>query len=157
MSFYRNLLVGFAVAAIAMPILAENNTSASQTNAAGTSTTQSQTANTIELSESGVTTTDTTGTTGTSATTDTNKSTVNSGEATKQDVATTSESKVDLNKATVKDLLTVKGLNATKAKAIVAYRKKHGDFKSTEELNQVKGFKKIKGDDLKKITDQLTI
>lgn len=65
--------------------------------------------------------------------------------------------KIDLNKATAKDLMKVKGLNAKKAKAIVAYRKKHGDFKSVEELNQVKGFKAMKSDSLQQIEDQLTI
>src|SRR5690242_4610647 len=47
--------------------------------------------------------------------------------------------KVDLNKASTKELAKVKGLNANKAKAIVAYRKKHGDFKSVDDLKEVKG------------------
>lgn len=65
--------------------------------------------------------------------------------------------KVDLNKATAKDLMKVKGLTAAKAKAIVAYRKKHGDFKTLDELKEVKGFKKMKEDTLKQIEDQLTV
>lgn len=67
------------------------------------------------------------------------------------------QTKVDLNKATAKDLMKVKGLTASKAKAIVAYRKKHGDFKSLDDLKEVKGFKKMKDDTMKQIQDQLTI
>lgn len=150
MSVYRNLLIGFAAAAIAMPILADN-TATSQGSSATNAAQSQQTANTIELSDSGVKTTET------SATTDENKSTTTTGDTAKQDMASTSDSKVDLNKATVKDLMKVKGLNATKAKAIVAYRKKHGDFKSVEALKEVKGFKKMKDDEMKKIVDQLSV
>jgi competence protein ComEA len=51
----------------------------------------------------------------------------------------------------------VKGLNAAKARAIVAYRKKNGEFKSLEDLGNVKGFKKIKPDTFKTIQEQLTV
>ena len=67
------------------------------------------------------------------------------------------ETKVNMNKATAKDLMKVKGLTAGKAKAIVAYRKKHGDFKTTDDLANVKGFKKMNAEALKGITDQLTV
>lgn len=70
---------------------------------------------------------------------------------------TTEKIKINLNKATAKELLKVKGINASKARAIVAYRKKHGDFKSLDELTHVKGFKKIKADSLKEIEDQLIV
>lgn len=69
----------------------------------------------------------------------------------------TEQSKVNVNKATTKDLAKVKGLNASKARAIVAYRKKHGDFKSLEDLNNVRGFKRMKSDNIKEIQDQLTV
>lgn len=65
--------------------------------------------------------------------------------------------KVNVNTATAKDLMAVKGLNAAKAKAIVSYRKKHGDFKSLDDLKMVKGFKKMKDEDMKAIQDQLTV
>lgn len=71
--------------------------------------------------------------------------------------ATTEQSKVDVNKATAKELMKVRGLNVAKAKAIVAYRKKHGDFKSLDELKEVKGFKKMNDESLKEIQDQLTV
>ena len=65
--------------------------------------------------------------------------------------------KIDLNKATAKELAAVKGLNANKARAIVTYRKKNGDFKSLEDLKQVKGFKRMDEKTLKDIQDQLTV
>lgn len=67
------------------------------------------------------------------------------------------QTKINLNNATVKELIKVKGITAPKARSIIAYRKKHGSFKSTDDLKQVKGFKKMKGDSLKEISDQLTI
>lgn len=67
------------------------------------------------------------------------------------------DAKVNLNTATAKELMKVKGLNAAKAKSIVAYRKKHGNFNSVDDLKQVAGFKKMKDQQLKKITDQLTL
>ena len=64
---------------------------------------------------------------------------------------------VNLNKATAKDLMKVKGINAARARAIVAYRKKNGNFKSVDDIANVKAFKKMKPDALKKITDMLTV
>jgi len=51
-------------------------------------------------------------------------------------------SAVNINKADVKTLSTLKGLGPKKARAIVAYREEHGRFKSVEDLNQVKGIGK---------------
>lgn len=65
--------------------------------------------------------------------------------------------KVDLNKATAKELMSVKGISAAKAKAILSYRKKHGDFKSIDDLSAVKGFKKLKPEQLKDIQDQVSV
>jgi competence protein ComEA len=65
--------------------------------------------------------------------------------------------KVNLNTATAKDLMKVKGLNASRARAIVVYRKKHGDFKSTDDLTKVKGFKKMKPDAFMQIANQVTV
>jgi competence protein ComEA len=70
---------------------------------------------------------------------------------------TTTDSKVDVNKATAKDLMKVKGMSSGKAKSIVAYRKKHGEFKSLDELKDVKGFKRMNEDSMKHIQDQLTM
>ena len=65
--------------------------------------------------------------------------------------------KVNLNKATAKELAKVKGITANKAKAIVAYRKKNGDFKSVEDLKEVKGFKRMNEKTMKEIQDRLTV
>jgi comEA protein len=67
------------------------------------------------------------------------------------------EQKVDLNKASKKELMAVKGLSTAKVKAIISYRKKHGEFKSLDDLKEVKGFKKLNDEQLKSIQDQLTI
>ncbi len=49
-------------------------------------------------------------------------------------------SKVNLNTAGAKEIAdTLKGVGMVKAQAIVAYRNEHGDFKSLDELVQVKG------------------
>lgn len=74
-----------------------------------------------------------------------------------QAVQTQPAALVNLNTATAKDLMKLKGLNATRARAIVAYRKKHGDFKTTEDLAKVKGFKKMKAETMEEITSQVTV
>lgn len=49
---------------------------------------------------------------------------------------------VDINTATVEQLVTLKGIGHKKAKRIVAYRKKHGCFKTLKDFRKVKGIKK---------------
>lgn len=49
---------------------------------------------------------------------------------------------VDLNSATQSELEAVKGIGPAKAKAIVEYREKNGQFKSLDALAEVKGFGK---------------
>ncbi|MDI9819675.1 MULTISPECIES: helix-hairpin-helix domain-containing protein [unclassified Legionella] len=52
-------------------------------------------------------------------------------------------SKIDLNQATVEILSkSIKGIGKKRAQAIVKYREEHGNFKSLEELSQVKGLGK---------------
>jgi competence protein ComEA len=46
---------------------------------------------------------------------------------------------VNINTATQEELQTLKGITATKAKAIVDYRSKAGSFKSTDDLEKVEG------------------
>lgn len=65
--------------------------------------------------------------------------------------------KVNINSATAKELMQVKGMSAAKAKAIVSYRKAHGDFKTLDDLKNVKGFKRINEKKKQEIEDQLTI
>lgn len=47
---------------------------------------------------------------------------------------------VNINTATVDELDAVKGIGPSKAKAIVDYRSKNGQFKSLDDLKGVKGF-----------------
>ncbi|MDO4223527.1 MAG: ComEA family DNA-binding protein [Acinetobacter sp.] len=47
--------------------------------------------------------------------------------------------KVNINTATVKELQQLNGIGEAKAKAIVAHRKKAGNFKSVEDLKAIKG------------------
>jgi len=71
--------------------------------------------------------------------------------------ASAQAAKINLNKATATELAQVKGLNPSKARAIVAYRKKNGDFKSVADLKEVRGFKRMDEKTLQDITVQLTI
>lgn len=132
MSFYRTLLASVAALVIASPVFADDTTQQSPSDG---STPAAQT--------------DTSGSSMQQQTTSSD-----------QQGAATTESKVNLNKATAKELMKVKGINAAKARAIVAYRKKHekdGGFKSVDDLANVKGFKKVNADTMKEIEDQLTV
>lgn len=58
-------------------------------------------------------------------------------------------SKVSINAGKVEELMTIKGIGETKAKAIIEYRTQNGNFKNIEEVINVKGignstFEKIK-------------
>lgn len=68
----------------------------------------------------------------------------------------TTTHKINLNTASTKDLLKVKGINSSRAKAIIAYRKKNGNFTSVSDLAKVKGFTKMSGSRLQAIEGQLT-
>ncbi len=47
--------------------------------------------------------------------------------------------KVDLNKATVQELIKLKGIGKKYAERIIEYREKNGKFKTIEDLMKVKG------------------
>lgn len=70
---------------------------------------------------------------------------------------TTTETRVNLNHAKAKELLNVKGLNPGMARSIVIYRKKHGNFKSLNDLAKVRGFHKLTPAQLQAIQDQLSL
>lgn len=62
--------------------------------------------------------------------------------------------RIDLNTADEAALLTLPGIGASKAADILAYRREHGDFKSTEELMNIRG---IKEGIYAKIKDYITV
>ncbi len=135
MSFYRSILAAVAAVVITSPVFAADDAAA---NAQG-ATDESTPAIAQQLADNTGT-----GSTATTGTTD------------EQTTATTT-TKVNLNTATAKQLAQVKGITTAKAKAIVSFRKKHGEFKTTEDLKKVKGFTKMKAEALKEIEDQLDI
>ncbi len=49
--------------------------------------------------------------------------------------------KVNLNTATLEQLMGIPGIGESKAKAILAYREEHGGFSSVEEVMQIEGIK----------------
>ena len=58
---------------------------------------------------------------------------------------------ININKASVEELMTLQGIGKTRAESIVAYREEHGGFKTIEEIMNVSGIKeaaflKIKDD-----------
>jgi len=53
--------------------------------------------------------------------------------------ASASAGKLDLNRASVEQLVGLPGIGETKARAIVEYREKNGPFRKAEELMNVKG------------------
>ncbi len=54
-------------------------------------------------------------------------------------LAITAFSQVNINTASVKELMALKGIGEKKAQDIVKYRKANGKFKSVADLTQVKG------------------
>lgn len=64
------------------------------------------------------------------------------------------EAKIDLNTASVSELMSLKGIGKTKAEAIVAFREQNGPFKSVDDLRKVKG---IGAKTLDSIREQLTV
>ncbi|RUM66130.1 MAG: helix-hairpin-helix domain-containing protein, partial [Sulfurimonas sp.] len=46
---------------------------------------------------------------------------------------------MNVNKASKEDLMAISGIGEKKAEAIIKYRKKHGNYKSIDDLKNVKG------------------
>lgn len=61
---------------------------------------------------------------------------------------------VDVNKAGVEDLQTVRGIGPALAERIIEYREEHGPFKRVEDLTEIRGIGEAK---LEKIKSQVTI
>lgn len=62
--------------------------------------------------------------------------------------------KVNLNRATAEELMTLPGIGQSKADAIITYREEHGGFQNIEELKQISG---IKDGVFNKIKDNITV
>jgi competence protein ComEA len=65
--------------------------------------------------------------------------------------------KINLNLAKTKEFLTVKGLNPAMVRSIMGYRKRHGEFKSLDDLAKVRAISKLTPVELKAIQDQLSL
>lgn len=80
-----------------------------------------------------------------------NDACINSGDTGKNNNQNNVEenSKVNINKATLEELLTISGIGESKAKSIIEYREQNGEFKQIEDIMNVSGigeslFEKIK-------------
>lgn len=71
-----------------------------------------------------------------------------------REVVTDSEEKVDLNTATLDDLMTLKGIGKTRAQAILSYRETQGRFACIEDIMKISG---IKEGIFEKIKDQIVV
>lgn len=61
------------------------------------------------------------------------------GEEVQEDVA--KDGKVNINKASKEELMTLPGVGASRAESIIRYREEHGGFKQVEDIMQVSGIK----------------
>lgn len=64
------------------------------------------------------------------------------------------DGKINLNTANAEELMTLNGIGATRAQAILVYREEHGGFSSIEEIMNVQG---IKEGTFEKIKDNIVI
>lgn len=84
----------------------------------------------------------------------------NQNSAGSNTVGTTAESqdagsgKVNINKASAEELMTLPGVGEAKAAGIIAYRQEQGGFKSIEEIMNING---IKNSVFNKISDKITV
>ena len=76
---------------------------------------------------------------------------INTAQSTQNGVVT--QQVVNLNKSTLEQLVTLKGVGKVKAQAIMVYRQKIGNFKSINELANVSGIgKKVVNENKARLT-----
>ena len=76
------------------------------------------------------------------------------GSKVTEDTDNQENKKVNINTASMEELMTLPGIGESKALAIMAYRKEHGGFSSIEELKEISG---IKDGVFSKIEDYIVI
>ena len=62
--------------------------------------------------------------------------------------------KININTATLDELLTLKGIGQSKAEAIIKYREENGNFNTIEDIQKVSG---LGGTIYSKIKDYITV
>ena len=83
----------------------------------------------------------------------TNDTEKNNNENDNEDIAA-NNNKVNINKATLEQLLTISGIGESKAKSIIEYRTQNGEFKQLEDIMNLSGI----GESLyEKIKNNITI
>ena len=71
-----------------------------------------------------------------------------------QSTGRNADGKININKASKEELMTLSGIGESKADAIIGYRNEKGNFRSIEEIMEIEG---IKEGVFKKIEDQITV
>jgi competence protein ComEA len=112
----------------------------------GTTKTKSKTTTTAKTSNSG-------GSSGSSTTRGSSYSSTKTTETTSTSKLAAGE-KININTASAEELDRLPGIGKTKSQAIIDYRGQHGDFKSLEDIQNVKG---IKGGEFEKIKDHIKL
>ena len=66
----------------------------------------------------------------------------------------TTPGKIDLNTASMEELMTLRGIGQAKAEAVIRYREEQGPFRTTEEIMKIPGIKEAA---FQKIKDDITV